>query len=74
MTLNIEDIEFRGFNPEGKKIWKRVKRKNIIIPEDGPPPPENFSPDELSKTHPEPKHRILSNAQAYFEAMEEKEK
>jgi hypothetical protein len=51
MTPGTKDVEFIGFNPEGNKIWKEVKKKKLPkIPAGGPPPPPNFIPEQSQET------------------------
>ncbi len=60
-----------GQNPEGHKYFKRIKVKKQ---KSNPLPPPNFNPEEIATTTNEPPHKILTHAQAVFEALEEKEK
>ena len=62
---------YTGQNPEGRKYFKRVKIKKQ---KKEPEPSPAFTPDEEAATTPEPPHKILTQAQAIFEALEEKEK
>jgi len=67
----IRTYAYVGQNPEGRKYFKKVKVKKQKV---NPEPPPAFTPEETAMTTSEPPHKILTQAQAIFEALEEKEK
>ena len=62
---------FTGQNMEGHKYFKKIKVKKQKV---NPEPPPAFTSEEIATTTSVPPHKILTQAQAIFEAMEEKEK